>query len=80
MQSAGSFINADLQRFLDVSVGQELNLNSSNSCLMLFGSKLRRQELKGKLKLKVEGADIQFIETCKGLGYLTLSTRHDLSL
>lgn len=68
VQHAESLINADLQSLLDVSVAHGLNLNPSKSCVMLFGNKHGRHEIKGKLKIRIEGVDIRYSETCKNLG------------
>lgn len=56
------------QSLLDVSVTQGSNLNLNKPCLMIFGSKAKRQELQGKLNLRVSGTHVRFSESCKPLG------------
>lgn len=68
VQDAESIINADLQSLLNVSLAHGLNLNPSKSYAMLFGTKAKRQELKGRLNLRMGGTHVRFSESCKNLG------------
>ena len=63
-------INADLQKIKQVSEEHNLNLNSSKSCVMIFGNKNNVHFLKDNLNINIDGVALPIVDSTKNLGLI----------
>lgn len=67
---ATDLINADLQKIKQVSEEHNLNLNSSKSCVMIFGNKNNINFLKDNLNINIDGVALPIVDSAKNLGLI----------
>lgn len=65
---ATDLVNADLQKIKQVSEEHNLNLNSSKSCVMIFGNRNNVKLLKDNIDIKIDGVSLPIVDSAKNLG------------